>query len=59
MITYKSTRKTVLKFNKKISIKALKKLKDCLEKEAEKKLFYASRNADYSGRKIIKEEDIE
>lgn len=59
MITNKFIKEAVMKQDKKISIKAFKKLNNYLEKEINKKIFHASRNADFSGRKIIKEEDFE
>jgi len=43
---------------KKIGISAIEKIKSILREEAEKLVMRASRQADFSGRKIIKAEDV-
>ena len=45
--------------DKKISKNAAKKINEILEREIMKIIKKSARNADFAGRKIIKEEDIE
>lgn len=47
------------KSNKKISKKAIKKIDEILNAKIIEIIKHASRNSDFSGRRIIKEEDIE
>ncbi len=46
------------KKGKKIGLSAIRKIEELLIEEIEKLLMRASRQADFSGRKIIKAEDI-
>ncbi len=55
----KTVKKESMKNNKKIGKDALKKIESMLEKNIIEIIKKASRNADFSGRKIIKAKDIE
>ncbi|MBU0760844.1 MAG: hypothetical protein KJ600_01970 [Nanoarchaeota archaeon] len=46
-------------YSKKISLKAIEKLENLLEREIGEVIAGAARRADFSGRIVIKEEDIE
>ena len=59
MISIAKIRDIATKEKKKISRKAINKINQIIEENLRKIIRKASRNADFSGRKIIKEEDIE
>jgi len=59
MVLLKEIKKLAKNEGKKIGKESVKKIEENLTKEAEKLIKSASRNADFSGRKIIKPEDIE
>lgn len=58
MINKKLIKDIAEKRDKKIGISAIKKIEEILTTDVEKLILRASRQADFSGRKIIKEEDI-
>ncbi len=58
MISEKLIKEIAEKKGKKIGISAIEKIKKILHEEAEKLVMRASRQADFSGRKIIRAEDI-
>jgi len=59
MTTKKEISKIARKQNKKIGKSAMKKIKLKLNKIAEELIKKSARNADFAGRKVIKEEDFE
>jgi len=58
MISEKLIKEIAEKKGKKIGLSAIRKIEALLQMEVEKLLMRASRQADFSGRKIIKSEDI-
>jgi histone H3/H4 len=58
MAIQKLIKELAKKRKKKISKKAIKKINDILENELETIILKSSRNADFSGRRIINELDI-
>ncbi len=59
MISQKKIREIARKENRKISKKAINKVQTILEKRAIELITKAKRNADFSGRNVIKDSDIE
>ena len=59
MLSLKKLKDIVNKENKKISKKAIKKINLLLEEKARETIKKSARNADFEGRKVIKEKDIE
>ncbi|MDP4039156.1 MAG: hypothetical protein Q8P57_01070 [Candidatus Pacearchaeota archaeon] len=58
MINKKLIKKIALNKGKKIGLSAISKIEKILQTELEKLVMRASRQADFSGRKVIKAEDI-
>ena len=58
MISIKKIKNIAEKEDKKISMKALNEIEKILEKECEQIIKKASQQADFAGRKVIKDEDI-
>ncbi len=59
MISSKKISEIARKFGKKISRKAKEKLEKEVLLHLEVKIKKSARNADFAGRKVIKEEDLE
>jgi len=59
MISLRKVSGIAEKFGKKIGRNARERIEKMILEEAERKIKKAARNADFAGRKIIKEEDIE
>lgn len=59
MISSKKIKEITEKEGKKIGADAISLLNKLLEKESEKIIKKAARNADFSGRKVIRKEDVE
>ena len=59
MISLKNLKDIADKENKKISKKAIDKISLILEKSAREIIKNSARNADFGGRKVIKEKDVE
>lgn len=59
MAIQKLIKELTKKNNKKISQKAIKKINDILEERLKIIIIKSSRNADFSGRIIINDKDIE
>ena len=59
MISVKKIKELAGKEKKKIGNKAIEKLNKYLKQKAKEILKNSARNADFSGRKIIKQEDVE
>ena len=59
MLSLKKIKDIADKENKKISKKAIDKISLILEKNAREIIKKSARNADFEGRKIIKEKDVE
>ena len=58
MISVKKIKELARKENKKIGKKAIEKLNKYLKQKTKEILKNSARNADFSGRKIIKQEDV-
>lgn len=59
MMSSQKLKKLIKNEGKRASKKAIKKLNKILEEKAKEIIKKAKRNADFAGRKTIKEEDIE
>ena len=59
MINIKKIKELGKEYDKKISKNGAKKINEILEREIREIIKKSARNADFAGRKIIKEEDIE
>ena len=58
MINKKLIKEIAEKKGKKIGLSAISKIEKILQTELEKLIMRASRQADFSGRKVIKAEDV-